>query len=180
MKVATHAKQQTQRSHEALLAHAAMAEKIITDPKRARDYVRALAFDGMNWRPMFWRLLPDHSVEPIKCRPDDPEGALEGARTMEGTRRVAETDVEGFRVSTVFLGLDHSWSGGPPLIFESMVFSATTKFNEIAQREFHEELDQRRYSTYAQAMAGHEAMVAETRAFVAGLNKMKGTSDDAN
>lgn len=26
------------------------------------------------------------------------------------------------RVSTVFLGMDHSWSGGPPVLWETMVF----------------------------------------------------------
>ena len=29
----------------------------------------------------------------------------------------------GERLSTVFLGLDHSWGGGPPLIFETMLFA---------------------------------------------------------
>lgn len=37
--------------------------------------------------------------------------------------RVAETTVGGTWVSTVFLGLDHNWEpGGPPLLFETMVF----------------------------------------------------------
>jgi len=29
----------------------------------------------------------------------------------------------GERLSTVFLGLDHAWGGGPPLIFETMLFA---------------------------------------------------------
>lgn len=47
------------------------------------------------------------------------------ARPKDGTwKRVALTIVhEGCEVSTVFLGLDHSWTpGGPPLVFETMVF----------------------------------------------------------
>jgi hypothetical protein len=28
----------------------------------------------------------------------------------------------GVRVSTVFLGLDHSWNVGPPVLFETMIF----------------------------------------------------------
>lgn len=41
------------------------------------------------------------------------EDLLEWARSFEASkRRVA--------VSTVFLGLDHSWSGGPPILFETM------------------------------------------------------------
>lgn len=52
-------------------------------------------------------------------------------------------------VSTVFLGLDHQFlDGGPPHIFETMVFGG--------------ELDseQDRYSTWAEAEAGHDEMVS--------------------
>ena len=31
----------------------------------------------------------------------------------------------GEKLSTVWLGLDHSWGGGPPLIFETMLFAPT-------------------------------------------------------
>lgn len=37
-------------------------------------------------------------------------------------RRVAQTQVANKIVSTVFLGLDHSWGDGPPLLWETMVF----------------------------------------------------------
>lgn len=37
-------------------------------------------------------------------------------------RRVAETMVGDKRVSTVFIGLDHQFGDGPPLIFETMIF----------------------------------------------------------
>jgi len=55
-------------------------------------------------------------------------------------------------ISTVWLGLDHSFSGPPPLIFETMVFATR---NELSG------LDQRRYSTEALALTGHEEMKAE-------------------
>lgn len=46
-----------------------------------------------------------------------------GQWMQSADRRVAETMVEGVRVSTVFLGLDHGWGGkGPPVIFETMIF----------------------------------------------------------
>jgi hypothetical protein len=64
-------------------------------------------------------------------------------------RTVARTDIGEVRVSTVFLGLDHNWGDGPPLIFETMVFGG--EFDEW----------QERYSTWDQAVAGHEAMVAK-------------------
>ena len=65
--------------------------------------------------------------------------------------RVAETTLaDGKWVSTVYLGLDHSFGKGLPLIFETMVFSPGR-----------EELDQERYSTESEAVDGHARMVAK-------------------
>ncbi len=48
---------------------------------------------------------------------------LKWGRWLESAdRRVGETIVEGVRVSTVFLGLDHGWGEGPPILFETMIF----------------------------------------------------------
>jgi hypothetical protein len=66
------------------------------------------------------------------------------------SRRVAETTVDDVWISTVFLGLDHSWGEGPPLIFETMVFGEHCAL--------HGEMD--RYTTWKQAEEGHAAMVA--------------------
>jgi hypothetical protein len=50
-------------------------------------------------------------------------------------------------ISTVLLMIDHQFGEGPPLIFETMVFDA----------ESHEPMDRmQRYSTYDEALAGHE------------------------
>ena len=67
-------------------------------------------------------------------------------------RRVATTEVGEVRVSTVFLGLDHSFGEGPPLLFETMVFGGPLD----------EEMD--RYTTWEQAEAGHAAMVERVKA----------------
>lgn len=53
-------------------------------------------------------------------------------------------------MSTVWLGIDHSFGSGPPLIFETMVFSSKDDFHD---------LDCERYSTETQALAGHARMV---------------------
>ena len=37
-------------------------------------------------------------------------------------RHVAGEDIGGARVSTVFLGLDHSLGDGPPMLYETMIF----------------------------------------------------------
>lgn len=63
-------------------------------------------------------------------------------------RRVADDVVGEVRVSTVFLGIDHAFGNGPPLLFETMIFGGE-----------HDE-DQRRYSTWGEAAAGHAEMLA--------------------
>lgn len=55
-------------------------------------------------------------------------------------------------VSTVWLGLDHSFSaGGPPIIFESMIFGGNL------------DQEQHRYSTMDEAHADHERLVEKVR-----------------
>jgi hypothetical protein len=53
-----------------------------------------------------------------------PVKLLEWAKWYESAdRRVAWTAMLGLEVSTVFLGLDHSFgAGGPPVLFETMIF----------------------------------------------------------
>jgi hypothetical protein len=71
-------------------------------------------------------------------------------------RRIASTRWYGIWVSTVWLGLDHSFGGGPPLIFESMVFDPGR-----GEGRWHD-VDMDRYTTEAQARAGHRTMVEKT------------------
>lgn len=70
---------------------------------------------------------------------------------MEGcsTKRIHETYVDDSRVSTVFLGIDHSHDGTPPLFFETMVFRGPE--GGLCKR----------YSTWDEAYAGHESVVKE-------------------
>jgi len=67
----------------------------------------------------------------------------------------------GFVVSTIWLGIDHSfrhWKGPPsehiPIIFETLVFKSM---------KFREECDGRRYSTKAEALNGHSEFVMKWR-----------------
>ena len=56
---------------------------------------------------------------PVRCK-----DILKWAKWFESAnRRVAESVGKNkIRVSTVFLGLDHSFSAGPPMLFETMIF----------------------------------------------------------
>lgn len=53
-----------------------------------------------------------------------PIGPSQGARLIGDVdaRRVAFSSVEGWRLSTVHIVLDHRFGPGPPLIFETMLF----------------------------------------------------------
>jgi hypothetical protein len=94
-------------------------------------------------RPMYYRLDADHNVMPATRG----EMIAMFNAPFEDTRRVAETEVGEARVSTVFLGLDHGWSGGPPEVFETMIFGGS--FDEY----------QWRYATWDAAAAGHKRIV---------------------
>ena len=64
-------------------------------------------------------------------------------------RRVGADDVRDLHVSTVFLGIDHSWvEDGPPILFETMVLRGS------------EDVYMRRYATYDEAEAGHREVVS--------------------
>ncbi len=76
-------------------------------------------------------------------------------------KRVAYTELETVVISTVWLGIDHSYGfGGPPILFETMVFS---KEQWRAKRAGLTDLDVDRYSTEEEALLGHEVMVKRAK-----------------
>lgn len=79
------------------------------------------------------------------------------ARWFEGhTRRIEQTMIEGARVSTVFLGLDHAFDEkGSPLLFETMVFGGHRHF----------ENEQTRCGTWDEAVLMHHDMCERVRAY---------------
>lgn len=86
-------------------------------------------------------------------RDGTPMSLIEWATKFEdpATHRVEWDDVDGVTISTVWLGLDHQWGHGPPLIFETMIFGGMLD-------EF-----QARYSTIEQARDGHATAVRSVR-----------------
>ena len=66
-------------------------------------------------------------------------------------RRIALTELsDGKIVSTIWLGINHRFGDGPPLIFETMVFPKADDWND---------LDMQRYSIESEAIKGHQEMV---------------------
>lgn len=82
-------------------------------------------------------------------QPEPAPDLLLWARWFETADRVvAKTEVgEDIMVSTVFLGTDHQWGDGPPILYETLVFGG----------ELDGEME--RYSTQEDAKVGHAAMV---------------------
>ena len=99
------------------------------------------------------------------CDPDDPvryydrDGHQISLRQwgemkyMDGSDyyRIGDTRVGRVQVSTVWLGLDHRFGEGPPIIFETMVFGGV------------DDGEMERYCTEAEARAGHDWWVAKER-----------------
>jgi hypothetical protein len=91
-------------------------------------------------KPMYYTLDDNKNPVPV----DD---VLVWANMLEDPKIkvVAYDEINGHRVSTVFLGLDHRFGEGDPLLFETMVFSDDADYNEF----------QDRYTTWDEAYRGH-------------------------
>lgn len=95
--------------------------------------------------------------QPVLFDVDGPDGKIDPDRMVqwgenhEQHRRVAETQVGDVCVSTIWLGLDHNYFGGRPLLFETMTFIDG------------EPGDQWRYSTWGEAEASHMEIVEATQ-----------------
>lgn len=85
----------------------------------------------------------------VDTEPVVEHSLIKWAHWMETDARILAQDTieggpdDGVRVSTVFLGLDHQFGDGPPILFETMIFGG-------AHDQF-----QRRYYTWAEAVNGH-------------------------
>lgn len=80
-------------------------------------------------------------------------------------RKIGDDEItERCHVSTVFLGLDHSFGQGDPVLFETMIFGGPL------------DGEQRRYRTYSEAERGHAEAVTAARIAAA---KIKSIADTA-
>jgi len=69
--------------------------------------------------------------------------------SMLGKKHVGDDEIEGKRVSTVWLGLNHRFDEGKPLIFETMVFKDKSGAEIYCER----------YSTWEEAEEGHQKAI---------------------
>lgn len=82
-----------------------------------------------------------------------PDGVYSSSDERRKNWRVGDDTVNQHRVSTVFLGLDHQYGDGPPLVFETMIFPAGSWSEVYCER----------YSTWAQAEAGHAKAIEHAK-----------------
>lgn len=115
------------------------------------EYVKrdlAPALEALSMLGLRYAVLRGHEV--VVCR-----DVREWASMFEGTERVVEqTTVNRYWISTVFLGLNHSFfRAGPPQWFETMVFE------ELEDGRTKSDRFCRRYTTWEEAEAGHAETV---------------------
>lgn len=109
-----------------------------------------------------------------------PVTGREWARGWPSCQRVALTEIGGIVVSTVFLGLDHQYGDGPPILFETMVFGEVVGAEPLSGGmtvPLHAPTPigdgvQLRYSTWAEAMMGHRKTVERLASALARVNKL--------
>lgn len=86
---------------------------------------------------LWYKLNPDKTVETCTLE--------ESAMDHNKNRIVMQETLVGCLVSTIFLGFDHRYDDGPPILFETMLFY------ENDMEEY-----QKRCSTYAEALVMHQ------------------------
>lgn len=120
-----------------------------------------MTFDDFMRRPLWFDKegQPLTAEEASRLKWGDPESAAtdgEGGYHRVGSDRIEGVTFNGeyqpmLWVSTVWLGFNHNYFDGPPLIFETMVFRLGDTGGEVGTM---------RYSTELEAQEGHQRTVA--------------------
>lgn len=119
-----------------------------TDPERWKKPELGRLFDYFNLPTMYWVL--DRNNQPVAADIQTWAEFFE----HHGRRRVAQTYLWlpwRTHISTVFLGLDHGFGEGSPIVFETMIFGGS----ETGYQE--------RYTSWVEAEEGHKRAVLRAR-----------------
>lgn len=90
-----------------------------------------------------WYIL-DNDRNPVKTSIDK---YIEWEKGNPDARKLRRDEVGESRISTVFLGLDHSWGDEPPVLWETLVMGGDNS-------DYME-----RYTSEADAIAGHNSIL---------------------
>jgi hypothetical protein len=102
-------------------------------------------------RPLWYVINEDHEIRPAR-------DIVEADECLKNPylRQVGEDHIGHHWVSTVFLCLDHNYTGeGPPVLFETLVQGLGNSGGVI-----------RRYRTWDEAAAGHQEVLEELRNWI--------------
>jgi hypothetical protein len=92
--------------------------------------------------------MSDKYILDEQGNPKEEPNLIKWAKWMETAKRHVALDKIGkVKISTVFLGLDHNFGAGKPLIYETMIFGGK-----------HDQY-QERYYTKEEALEGHKKAV---------------------
>jgi hypothetical protein len=107
---------------------------------------------GERFQGPYYILGPDG--EPVPVDPLTMGLWLQRERAAGRLHVGDDTLPDGTHISTVFLGIDHDFTGrGPPILFETMVFAEGKPWDG----------EQQRYASWVEAEVGHAAWVARLR-----------------
>ena len=81
-------------------------------------------------------------------------------------RTVAKDTMGGCVISTVFIGLDHNFGEGLPLLFETMIFGEPDDFSSDFDGAT------LRYSSWVEAEEGHRIMIERLQAWTKQADKL--------
>lgn len=116
---------------------------LIVMDERELEALRKQADELLNAKDYYYLL--DENKKTYQCTLREWGDWFQDSR-KDDRRRVAEDEIDGKRISTVFLGMDHNLYGkGHPLLFETMVFN----------EEGHD-IWMDRYPTWDQSEKGHQ------------------------
>ena len=98
-----------------------------------------------------------------------PMELMEWAKKVEDYqyRTIGHDFIGPYRISTAWMGLDYNFFGGPPLIFETMIFKGSKIDFEY----------QERYTTLAQAQLGHKIAKEFVETQMEGIRKDSQSED---
>lgn len=129
---------------------------MVKEPKRPFDPFAELARLKKDW----WILDEDHNPKTVTVR-EWSEWYEAASKDGREARRVASTETATMWVSTVFLGINHQFGDGPPILFETMIFTREEYPKEFEGKiTWHrDDLDTIRYATWDDALTAHTTIV---------------------